>query len=376
MRWCGDGAWWSTSPRSRRSPISPPAAIAGRWPWRTASSSTSGSGPIGPRRSSPTRSVIRAGTTSRSAITISARTSARARWPRTMPAFRWPSLETWRLRCCTSSSRRWGTSASHPGACEAADGMFPYHDENETQRTTFVTYTIIALNVLVWFVAQGAGSAVALARSVCEWGLIAGELSGLLPPGTRFPMGEGLVCLTDPGRQVVNVLTSMFLHGSWMHLIGNMWFLWIFGNNIEDSMGHLRFVVFYLLCGTAAALLQVWVNPASVIPMVGASGAISGVMGAYLVLYPRVRVFAIVPIGFIPLSIALPAWTMLLYWAGLQIVSGLIGLLGEESGGVAFWAHVGGFGAGLILIKLFARRDDVQAHRREQWQPRRVAARW
>jgi membrane associated rhomboid family serine protease len=254
--------------------------------------------------------------------------------------------------------------------------MFPYHDENEAQRTSYVTYLIIAINVLAWILAQGAGSALALARSVCEYGLIPGELSGLLPPGTQFPMGEGLACLTDPGRQVLNVLTSMFLHGSWMHLLGNMWFLWLFGNNIEDSMGHLRFVVFYLLCGVAAALLQVWVNPASVIPMVGASGAISGVMGAYLVLYPRVRVYCIVPLGFIPVSIALPAWTMLLYWMGLQVVSGLIGLLGEESGGVAFWAHVGGFVAGVVLIKLFARREDVQAHRSQHWQPRRVAARW
>ena len=255
--------------------------------------------------------------------------------------------------------------------------MFPYHDENEAQRTPFVTYTIIALNVLVWIAVQGAGSTLALARSVCEYGLIAGELTGRLAPGTPFPMGEGLVCLTDPGRQVFNVLSSMFLHGSWMHLLGNMWFLWIFGNNIEDSMGHARFAIFYLACGVVAALLQVVFNPGSVIPMVGASGAISGVMGAYLVLYPRVRVFCLVPIGIIPISIALPAWTMLLYWAGLQFVSGLFGLFSAEAGGgVAFWAHIGGFGAGVVLIKLFARPNDVEAHRRGQFEPRRVAARW
>src|SRR5207237_4384192 len=133
---------------------------------------------------------------------------------------------------------------------------------------------------------------------------------GALPPGTRFPMGDGLVCLTDPGRQLGNVLTSMFLRGSWMHLLGNMWFLWLFGNNIEDSMGRARFVVFYLACGVAAALVQVVVNPRSVVPMVGASGAISGVMGAYLVLCPRVRVYTLLPIGFF--TVALPAWTMLL----------------------------------------------------------------
>jgi membrane associated rhomboid family serine protease len=254
--------------------------------------------------------------------------------------------------------------------------MFPYHDENETRRTPYVTYAAIALNVLAWLLVQGAGATYWVAWSVCEYGLIPGELTGRLPPGTPFPMGEGLVCLTDPGRQILNVLTSMFLHGSWLHLLGNMWFLWIFGNNIEDSMGHARFAVFYLTCGLAAALLQVAVNPASRIPMVGASGAISGVMGAYLVLYPRVRVWAIVPIGIFPVSIALPAWTMLLYWAALQFLGGLVGLVGEERGGVAFWAHLGGFLAGVVLIKVFARPEDVRAHRKGHWEPRRVAARW
>ena len=254
--------------------------------------------------------------------------------------------------------------------------MFPYHDENETRRTPLITYLIIAANVLVWVGVQGAGLGLALARSVCELGLIPGELTLSLPPGTPFPMGEGLVCLTDPGRQAFNVITSMFLHGGWMHLLGNMWFLWIFGNNIEDSMGHARFVVFYLACGVAAALAQVMVTPSSAIPMVGASGAISGVMGAYLLLYPRVRVYAIVPIGIIPVSIALPAWTMLLYWFGMQFLGGLVGRLGEEGGGVAFWAHAGGFLAGVVLIKLFARPDDVRAHRAGHYAPRRVAARW
>src|SRR5687767_7743917 len=153
---------------------------------------------------------------------------------------------------------------------------------------------LIALNVASWVLYQGAGSERALAASVCNSGLIPGELTMTLPPGTAFPMGEGIVCETDPGRQTANMLTSMFLHGGWMHLLGNMWFLWLFGNNIEDSMGHARFIVFYVLCGVAAALAQVMVTPSSAIPMVGASGAISGVMGAYLLLYPRVRVYAIV----------------------------------------------------------------------------------
>ena len=253
--------------------------------------------------------------------------------------------------------------------------MFPYHDENETQHTALVTLGLIGLNVAVWLFVQGAGTDVALARSICNLGLIPGELTGMLAPGTRFPMGEGIVCLTDPGRQVSHIFTSKFLHGSWMHLIGNMWFLWVFGNNIEDSMGHARFVVFYLLCGVAAALLQVAFSPASVIPMVGASGAISGVMGGYLVLYPRVRVFTLVPIGFLLTSIALPAWTMIFYWALIQFVSGLTGLAVEEKGGVAFWAHIGGFVAGLILIKLFARPAAVRDRSSHHWQPRRLAGR-
>ena len=188
-------------------------------------------------------------------------------------------------------------------------------------------------------------------------------------------MGEGLVCLTDPGRQVSHIFTSMFLHGSWMHLLGNMWFLRIFGDNIEDSMGHVRYAIFYLTCGVAAAVLQVFVSPASGIPMVGASGAISGVMGAYLILYPRVRVFAFVILGFFVTSIALPAWTMLLYWAAIQFVSGLFGLLAQEQGGVAFWAHTGGFIAGAVLIKLFARPRDVAAHQSHHWEPRRLVGR-
>jgi membrane associated rhomboid family serine protease len=184
-------------------------------------------------------------------------------------------------------------------------------------------------------------------------------------------MGDGLACTTDPGRQVSHLLTSMLLHGSWMHLLGNMWFLWIFGNNVEDSMGRLRFVVFYLLSGLAAAAGQIATDPSSVIPMVGASGAISGVMGGYLLLYPNVRVFAIVPIGFFLTSIALPAWVMLGYWFLIQFVSGFLSA-GGQGGGVAFWAHIGGFVAGMVLVKLFARSDYITAHRAHHWRPHRV----
>jgi len=253
--------------------------------------------------------------------------------------------------------------------------MFPYRDENETQRPAYVTVALIAANVLVWLLVQGAGTPGPLARSVCELGLIPGELTLALPPGTRVPMGEGLVCLTAPGRQASHLVTSMFLHGSWIHLLGNMWFLWLFGNNVEDSMTRPRFVVFYLLSGLAAAAGQVALSPASPVPMVGASGAISGVMGAYLILYPRVRVFCVVPLGFFLTSIALPAWTMLLYWFLIQFVSGVFGGDGE-GGGVAFWAHVGGFVAGVVLVKVFARSDQVEARRAQPWQPRRLTGRW
>jgi membrane associated rhomboid family serine protease len=199
--------------------------------------------------------------------------------------------------------------------------------------------------------------------------LIPGELTLAAAPGASFPMGEGLVCVTDPGRQITNLLTSMFLHGSWIHLLGNMWFFWIFGNNIEDSMGRGRFVAFYLICGLLAAAAQIAFNPTSSTPMVGASGAISGIMGAYLVLFPRVRVFTLVFLGFFVTTFALPAWVMLLYWMAIQFFGGLQSM--GASGGVAFWAHIGGFVAGLALIKLFVRPDYLQQHRSHHWRPQR-----
>jgi membrane associated rhomboid family serine protease len=250
--------------------------------------------------------------------------------------------------------------------------VIPYHDENDTQRPAFVTLAIIAACVLMWVLVQGAGAARPLAASVCNLGLIPGELTGLLPPGTRFPIGEGLACVIDPGAQASNIFTSMFLHGSWMHLIGNMWFLWLFGNNVEDSMTRPRFIGFYLLCGIAAALLQVFMEPASAAPMVGASGAISGVMGGYLVLYPRVRVYTLLPLGFFITTVALPAWAMLIYWMVLQLAGGLVGIYSEQTGGVAFWAHVGGFVAGVVLIKVFAKRNHVAQHQRHTWRPRQA----
>ncbi len=252
--------------------------------------------------------------------------------------------------------------------------MIPYRDENETQRTAVVTISIIALNVFVWLFIQGAGAEYSLAKSVCELGLIPGEITASVPIGTGFPIGQGLVCTTDPGRQFSHLFTSMFLHGSWIHLIGNMWFLWLFGNNVEDSMGRLRFLAFYLISGLVAAAGQIITSPSSVLPMVGASGAISGVMGAYLVLYPRVKVYVLVPIFIFFTSIALPAWMMLGYWFLLQLVSGL--LTSSDVGGVAVWAHVAGFIAGMLMIKFFVREEYVAAHRAHQWRPQRLTRDW
>ena len=239
--------------------------------------------------------------------------------------------------------------------------MFPYRDDNPTILTPYATVGLIAVNVLAWVVVQGMGMEPALSRSVCQLGLIAGEILHRAPPGTSVPIGPGVECVITSSAAWYTPLTSMFLHGGWLHLIGNMWFLWVFGNNVEDSMGHGRFVLFYLLCGLAAATAQVLVGPSSVIPMVGASGAISGVMGAYIVLYPRVRVHMLVILVIFITRITVPAWMMLGYWFLLQLLGG-IPMLAQEGGGVAFWAHAGGFVTGMIVIWLF--RNPVLVARR------------
>jgi membrane associated rhomboid family serine protease len=253
--------------------------------------------------------------------------------------------------------------------------VIPYRDENPTLKAPVVTYAIVAANVLVWLLVQGGGAGMPLARSVCEWGLIPGELTGRVSAGAVIQMGPDLYCRLDASRNVTHIATSMFLHGSWMHIIMNMWFFWIFGNNVEDSMGRARFVAFYLMCGITAALAQVAMDPSSPVPVVGASGAISGVMGAYLVLYPRVRVYTFVFLGFFLTTIALPAWAILGYWILLQFVSALPQLAGAQAqAGVAFWAHIGGFAMGAAAIKLFANPAYLASRRQNPWAPQRV--RW
>jgi membrane associated rhomboid family serine protease len=240
--------------------------------------------------------------------------------------------------------------------------LFPLYDENPHFLTPVTTLAIIAANALAWALVQGLGSHAALASSVCELGLVPGELLQRLPAGTAVPLGDGQSCITTAHPEWVTLVTSMFLHGGWMHLIGNMWFLWIFGNNVEDSMGHARFALFYLLCGLAAAALQIAFQPASGVPMVGASGAIGGVMGAYVVLYPRVRVHTGVFLGFYIARFSVSAGFMLGYWFMLQILGGALSFGRAEGGGVAFWAHVGGFVAGVALVVLFRRPELLRRH--------------
>jgi membrane associated rhomboid family serine protease len=249
--------------------------------------------------------------------------------------------------------------------------MIPLSDDNPTLRVPVVTIGLLLLIGAAWFLLQGAGLDVrALAASVCNFGLVAGEITRAAPLGSGVPLGNGMACVVD--AEPVNYLTpftSMFLHGSWGHIIGNSLFLWVFGNNVEDSMGRLRFLVFYLVCGLAAGAAQVAVDPASPVPMVGASGAISGVMGAYLVLYPRVSVNMLFIFIVIFRVIPLPAWLVLVYWFGLQVMSVLpqfSGTPGEGSAGVAFMAHIGGFVAGLVLVKLFEDRRLVDVRTRER----------
>ena len=218
-----------------------------------------------------------------------------------------------------------------------------------------MTYAIIAANLLVWFLVQGAGAnEPRLAASVCNLGMVPGELTHLARLGTAVPLGNGMACVVD--NESINIFTpliSMFLHGGWAHLLGNMLFFWVFGNNIEDSMGSVRFLFFYLICGLVAAAAHVMVDPSSPLPTVGASGAISGVMGAYLILYPRVRVRMFFPPFFV---FRIRAWLVLLWWFVWQVIDGLpelTSLRPDVSSGVAVWAHVGGFVAGLLLVKVF-----------------------
>ncbi len=237
--------------------------------------------------------------------------------------------------------------------------MFPLGDDNPRLRTPWATALLIGLNIVAWATLQGFGTLPALEHAICVYGLIPGELLGHVTAGTSIPLRadpvtEDALCTLSGASRPLTLLTSMFLHGSWFHIIGNLWFLYVFGDNVEDILGPVRFTLFYLLCGVAAAVVQIATNPESPVPMVGASGAISGIMGAYALLFPGIRVRLLVVLGVFITTLRVPAVVVLGYWLLLQFVGGLPALDSTE-GGVAFWAHIGGFLAGLIIILPLAR---------------------
>jgi membrane associated rhomboid family serine protease len=221
--------------------------------------------------------------------------------------------------------------------------VIPLHDDNPTEQTPFVTIVLIAICVVI-FLYQSSLPREPGETFVFQYGAIPSVVFGhaSLPDEAAVAIPAALT-----------LLTSMFLHGGWMHLIGNMLYLWIFGNNIEDVMGHAKFIVFYILCGILAALSHAMTDPSSQVPMVGASGAISAVLGAYVLLFPRANVLVLLPgIGMTRVA----AGIVLGMWFVTQLVSGGMSI-GTTGGGVAFFAHIGGFVAGMALIGLFKRRD-------------------
>ncbi len=223
--------------------------------------------------------------------------------------------------------------------------MIPLRDDNPTSIRPVVTVALIVVNAMVFmyqfFLEPGQGE-----LFVYEFGAIPAVIfgSGNLPPE---------VYAIPP---VLTIFTSMFLHSGFMHLIGNMLYLWIFGNNIEDAMGHVRFFVFYIVAGVAASFAHVLANPDSTVPAIGASGAISGVLGAYLLLYPRAQVLVLVPLGLFTRVMYIPAFIVLGMWFLLQLFSGTLSI-GQAGGGVAWWAHIGGFVAGMALVGVFKKRS-------------------
>lgn len=235
--------------------------------------------------------------------------------------------------------------------------MIPLGDDIRPVRRPVMTYLLLAVTWAVWLVVQQGGfDPQVLAATVCNLGLVPGELTHRAVIGFSVPIGPGMSCAID--NDPINKLTpllSIFLHGGWGHIIGNSIYLWVFGKNVEGSMGPARFLVFYLVCGLAAAASHVAVNPSSVVPTVGASGAISGILGGYLLLFPHARIRMYFPPIFF---FSIPAVLVLLFWFGEQLLAGLPQLSAVNSdvmGGVAVWAHVGGFLTGAFLIRLFTK---------------------
>lgn len=223
--------------------------------------------------------------------------------------------------------------------------MFPIRDDQPRYSTPYVNGFLIALNILIYLFQSSLDprSYEAFAR---QFGVVPSHLAAFLAGSPKYSLGA----------IIVPFFTSMFLHAGWMHVLGNVWFLYIFGDNIEDYLGHFKYLGFYILCGLIAMGTQVAIYPYSNLPTVGASGAIAGVLGAYFILYPRARVLT----WFFVFVFYLPAWIMLGYWFVLQFLAGAVTLsvvqTGKDVGGVAVWAHVGGFVAGMVMVKLFPER--------------------
>ena len=215
--------------------------------------------------------------------------------------------------------------------------MIPLRDDNPTVLWPFVTVSLIVANSAVFIYELSRGPR-ALNSFIYQMGMVPASLSqgGIPGTGGYFTM-----------------LSSMFLHGGLLHVAGNMLYLWIFGNNIEDSMGHLRFIIFYLVAGLVAAVTHLALNPVSTVPTIGASGAVSGVLGAYLFLFPHARIKTLVTLVFFWFIVYLPAWVLLIVWIGFQFLSQSLDPMDPTAGGVAYAAHIGGFVAGLVLIPLF-----------------------
>jgi membrane associated rhomboid family serine protease len=222
--------------------------------------------------------------------------------------------------------------------------MIPIRDQIPTSRTPVVTYALIAVNVIVFLgMYLFGGNQDVLVQ---EFALIPADVTSGLDPG-----------------DIVRIFTSMFMHAGLLHLGGNMLYLWIFGDNVEDRMGKLKYLAFYLVGGGVAALTHILTNPHSQVPTVGASGAIAAVLGAYLVLFPQSRVVTLIPLGFYMRMTLLPAIVVLGLWFLLQLFSGVISFGGPDVGGTAFWAHIGGFVAGMLLAKVLPARADPQIRR-------------
>lgn len=233
--------------------------------------------------------------------------------------------------------------------------MIPIRDDQPRFSTPYITYAFVALNVATFLfeLSIGAQSHRALNAFIYAYGVVPEHFTEAL---------SGHIPLSNFGL-FIPILTSMFLHASWLHILGNMWVLWIFGDNIEDYLGHFPYLIFYLVCGFAASITHIFLNFGSNVPSVGASGAIAGVMGAYFLLYPKARVLTLVPF-LVFFTVWLPAWVVLGYWFLTQFVSGAttIAFSSQTGGGIAFWAHVGGFVAGIVMIKLFPQRANRERY--------------